>query len=171
MGLNYAFAFYMRRSQTDAALRAIASVAGSEDQKWLLKGIPYEPAATVSFLGRDGRERSIGLGVKGMNVSDPDPSPSKNFSCVSLLLPLDSKHWQNHWPWHPKRTLLGRTVVPVACIYLSVYASDAFSIITLTAASTDMSLHFRDSAGTQDTMATISSQMGALVCILGMEGN
>jgi hypothetical protein len=170
MGMNYAFAFYMRRSQTDAALRAIASVA-ARDQKWLLKGIPYEPAATVSFLGRDGSERSIGLGVKGMNVSDPSPSPSKNYSCVSLLLPLDSKHWQDHWPWHPKPTLLGRTVVPVGCIYLSVYASEAFSIITLTAATTDMSLHFRDSAGTQDTMATISSQMGALVCILGMEGN
>ena len=170
MGMNYAFAFYMRRSQTDAALRAIASVA-ARDQKWLLKGIPYEPAATVSFLGLDDSERSIGLGVKGMNDSDPDPSRSKNFSCLSLLLPLDSKHWRDDWPWHPKRTLLGRTVVPGGCIYLSVYASDAFSIITLTAATTDISLHFRDSAGTQDTMATISSQMGALVCILGMEGN
>lgn len=106
-----------------------------------------------------------------MSVSDPSPNTAnKNFSCISLLLPLDITHWRDDWPWHPKAKLFGRTVVPVGCIYLSVYAGNVFSVISLTAATTHMSLHFKNSAGTHDTMATISRRMGALVCILGMEG-
>jgi hypothetical protein len=174
MGLNYSFAFYTKRSMIESALRVTSSIVDHAKQKdWLLRGVPYDPEASVTFIGRNGRSQRLDLGVKGMDLftySNEHSNIGNNYG-LSLFLPNDTDYWHDETPWVPGQPISRPVVVSVGLIYLSIFAGEMFSIVRLTAAASCISRHFQYSLGTHNTMAALSRQMEALACVLELEGN